>query len=134
MRNLGDKTQLGVSLLQYIRFMGGSFGTALATNTLQSKLAEHYEGISTVQNYFHISIYLHRIKEKLSILMTEPLAEIKSKILLLKVQTLMSGSYAFQDTFRHAGYFGIFGLSFLILLFIPIKNNSSKKQNNLNQL
>ena len=134
MRNLGDKTQLGVSLLQYIRFMGGSFGTALATNTLQSKIAEHYEGISTMQNYFHISIYLHRIKQKLSILMTEPLAEIKSKILLLKVQTLMSGSYAFQDTFRHAGYFGIFGLSFLILLFIPFRNNSSKKQNNLNQL
>ena len=98
--------------------MGGSFGTALATNTLQSQIARHYEGIGNIQNYLHVSIFLHHIKEKLSLLYTPILADKKSKILLLKVQTLMSGSYSFQDTYRHAGYLGIFGLSFLIILFI----------------
>ena len=124
MRYLGDKTQMGVSFLQYIRFIGGSFGTALATNTLQAKIALHYEGISDLQNYLYVNNYLTHIKNKLLILMDEGMAEIKAKILLLKVQTLMSGSFAFQDTFRHAGYFGIFGLSFLILLFIPLKRKN----------
>ncbi len=118
MRRLGDKTQLGVGVLQYIRFMGGSFGTAIATNTLQSKIALHYEGISSMQNYQYVSHYLNIARDKLSTIMNFNLAEIKSKILLAKVQTLMSSSYSFQDTFRHSGYFGILGLSFLIFLFI----------------
>ena len=118
MRNLGNKTQLGVSVLQYIRFMGGSFGTAIATNTLQSKIAFHYEGIGDMQNYLYLNYYLSLAKEKLHQVMPENLAEIKAKILLAKVQTLMSSSYAFQDTFRHAGYWGIVGLTLLIFLFI----------------
>jgi DHA2 family multidrug resistance protein len=118
MRFLGDKTQLGVSILQYIRFMGGSFGTAIATNTLQSQLARHYEDISSLQNYQHVTTYLTNIKRYLSLIMNPNLADIKSKILLGKVQSLMSGSYAFQDTFLHAGIFGIIGLSFLLFLFI----------------
>ncbi len=122
MRNLGDKTNLGVSFLQYIRFMGGSFGTAIATNTLQSKISLHYEGIGDLQNFNHVYFYLSLAKKKLSMLMNPQLAEIKSKILLGKVQTLMSASYSFQDTFRHAGYFGVLGLSFLIFLFLPAKN------------
>ena len=125
MRNLGEKTHMGVSFLQYIRFMGGSFGTALATNTLQSQIARHYEGIGDLQNYFHVTTYLNHIKNKLSILFPSELAQLKAKILLLKVQTLMSGSFAFQDTYRHAGYFGIFGLSFLIILFIKKGNSPS---------
>jgi DHA2 family multidrug resistance protein len=118
MRHLGDKTQLGVGVLQYIRFMGGSFGTAIATNTLQSKIALHQEGIASLQNYKHINHYLKLTKEQLSVFMNSDLAEIKAKILLGKIQYLISGSYAFQDTFRHSGYFGIIGLSFLIFLFI----------------
>ena len=113
-----NQTQMGVSFLHYIRFMGGSFGTAIATNTLQSKIALHYEGIFTMQNYLHVSSYLSNIKSGLSSFMPEQLAFIKSKILLGKVQSLMSGSYAFQDAFRHSGYIGMFGLSFLILLFL----------------
>ncbi len=124
MRNLGDKTQMGVSFLQYIRFMGGSFGTALATNTLKSKIAFHYEGIGDLQNYNYVMIYLNKWKEKLSYLMNNNLAEIKSKILLQKVQSLMSASFSFEDTFRHAGYFGILGLSFLILLYIKFDFSS----------
>ncbi len=119
MRNLGEKTNIGVSFLQYIRFMGGSFGTAIATNTLQSKIAHHYEFIGNLQNFKHLIIYLNSIKNKLATIMPENLAYVKSKILIYKVQTLMSASYSFQDTFRHAGYFGILGLSFLTLLFIP---------------
>ena len=117
LRHLGDKTQLGVSFLQYTRFMGGSFGTAIATNTLQSKIALHYEGISDQQNFLYVSHYLNIAKERLTAFMPEKLSAVKVKLLLIKVQSLMSSSYAFQDSYRHAGYFGVFGLLFIIFLF-----------------
>jgi len=117
MRKLGDKTQMGVSFMHYIRFMGGSFGTAIATNTLQSSIAKHYEGISDMQNSVHLYNYLGSQTAILSDVM--PLDTAKSSLYILfgKVQFLMSSSHAFQDTFRYAGYYGIFGLSFIILLF-----------------
>jgi DHA2 family multidrug resistance protein len=117
LRHLGDKTQMGVSFLHYIRFMGGSFGTAIATNTLQSKTSFHYDEICTVQNNMNLVNYLFNAKEKLSGIMNKSAVEIKIKLLLVKVQALMSSSHAFQDTFRHSGYFGMIGLSFIILLF-----------------
>jgi len=126
MRKLGPKTQMGVSFLHYIRFMGGSFGTAIATNTLQSKINFHYDEISAIQNYSYVNNYLNTAKLFLSQTMNEQLAAIKSYALLGKVQYLMSASHAFQDTFRHAGYFGIVGLSFLIFLFV----NNKKEDNN----
>ncbi|MGA1845927.1 DHA2 family efflux MFS transporter permease subunit [Deferribacter abyssi] len=124
MRKLGAKTQMGVSFLHYIRFMGGSFGTAIATNTLQSKISFHYDEISAIQNYSYISNYLYNAKTYLSQIMLEQTAELKSYALFGKVQYLMSASHAFQDTFRHAGYFGIFGLFFLVFLFMPSKNKN----------
>jgi DHA2 family multidrug resistance protein len=127
MRNLGDKTSLGVSLMHYLRFMGGSFGTAIATNTLQKKASFHYDEISAIQNNSYLQLYLDKAKIYMSNLMPPEISEIKSKILIGKVQQLMSTSHAFQDVFRHAGYFGLFGLSFLTFVFLKdfkTKNNN----------
>jgi DHA2 family multidrug resistance protein len=118
MRNLGNKTSLGVSLMHYLRFMGGSFGTAIATNTLQSRIKFHYDEISAIQNTSALQIYIDNAVNYLSTTMPENIAELKTKILLGKVQGLMATSHAFQDVFRHAGYYGLFGLSFLIFIYI----------------
>ena len=117
LRYLGDKTQMGVCFLHYIRFMGGSFGTAIATNTLQSKISLHYEGISNLQNFLYVNQYVITAKDRLSHFMPKGFAKIKTEILLGKVQSLMGTSYAFQDAFRHSGYFGMLGMSFILLLF-----------------
>ncbi|MCX8083652.1 MAG: DHA2 family efflux MFS transporter permease subunit [Calditerrivibrio sp.] len=118
MRTLGPKTSLGVGLMHYIRFMGGSFGTAIATNTLQSKFNYHFEEISLMQNNQHIYNYIATVKKYLENIFPSSIAEIKAGLLIAKTQTTMALSHAFQDVFRHAGYFGIFGLSFLIFIFI----------------
>ncbi|WP_273266752.1 DHA2 family efflux MFS transporter permease subunit [Flexistipes sinusarabici] len=121
MRHLREYTSLGVSLMHYLRFMGGAFGTAIATNTLQSKTAMHYEGIISIQNFDYVRMYLNSVSEKFSAYMPERMAELRSEALLAKLQQLMGLNEAFQDVFLHAGFFGIFGLSFLILIFLHDK-------------
>jgi len=118
MRNLGALTSLGVAVLQYSRFMGGSFGTAIATNTLQSKIAFHYDEISAIQNFSYLKKYVTSVADKLELFMSPDIALLKAKALIYYVQNLMSLSHSFQDVFRHAGYYGMFGLSFLIFFFI----------------
>lgn len=130
MRHLGPKTSLGVGLMHYIRFMGGSFGTAIATNTLQSKFNFHFEEISVMQNHQYIYNYMEQIKPYLSKLYPSNIAEIKSGILVGLAQSRMALSHAFQDVFMHAGYYGIFGLSFLILIFLHDRRSKLKNKTN----
>lgn len=127
MRHLKEKTSLGVGLMHYLRFMGGSFGTAIATNTLQSKISLHFEEIGNIQNTPYLYNYIQNFKEQFSGLIAEELLEIKGGLLIAKTQTVMAMSDAFQEVFRHAGYFGIFGLSFLTFVFIhEIKEKRAK--------
>ncbi|MCB4203851.1 DHA2 family efflux MFS transporter permease subunit [Deferribacterales bacterium Es71-Z0220] len=118
MRHLKDKTSLGVGLLHYLRFMGGSFGTAIATNTLQSKYNLHFEEIGNMQNQSHVYYYFTTLKEQLSGLLSPDVIDLKMGVLLGKAMSVQALSNAFQDVFSHAGYFGIFGLSFLTFVFI----------------
>ncbi len=129
MRNLGDKTSLGVSLMHYLRFMGGSFGTAIATNTLQAKAKFHYDEISAMQNTSSLKIYVDNAVNNLSGTMPADVVEFKAKMLIAKVQQLMATSHAFQDVFRHSGYYGLFGLSFL--LFIYYREFKNKRKNEI---
>lgn len=118
MRHLKEKASLGVSLLHYLRFMGGSFGTAIATNTLQSKFNFHFEEIGNVQNSTEIYYYFTNLKEQMSGVFSSDIIDIKISALLGKAISVQALSHAFQDVFQHAGYFGIFGLSFLTFVFI----------------
>jgi DHA2 family multidrug resistance protein len=129
MRHLGAKTSLGVGLMHYIRFMGGSFGTAIATNTLQSKYNTHFEEISVLQNHQYITNYIKQIKPYLSNIFPSSIAEIKAGLLIATAQSTMALSHAFQDVFRHAGYYGIFGLSFLAFIFWHDKKAKHSHEN-----
>ncbi|MGB9730429.1 MULTISPECIES: DHA2 family efflux MFS transporter permease subunit [Calditerrivibrio] len=126
MRHLGPKTSLGVSLMHYIRFMGGSFGTAIATNTLQSKFSFHFDEISVMQNNQFLHHYVEQLKPYLSKIFPGSIAEMKAGLLIAKAQSTMALSHAFQDVFRHAGYYGILGLSFLFFIFWHDKKTSKK--------
>ncbi len=111
-----DKMGIAVNLQQYLRFTGASFGTAIATNTLQSNAAMHYELLGMQQNYAYVDNWLKGIAHLLSALMNPSLAFQKSEILFGGVKHLFSYSFAFQHSFLYAGYWGIFGLSFLLLI------------------
>ncbi len=121
LRGLEHKTILVISLLDYIRFIGGSFGTALATNILKGNASFHYDEISTLQGRswnlveqkleslaHHFLAGSHSLQEAL-LKANYAVAQLKAKLAL---------SYAFQDLFVWCGIFSIVGIipiAFLIL-------------------
>jgi len=118
LKNLGTYTALGVSLMHYLRFIGGSFGTAIATNSLTKSATLHYEGISVMQNVAHLHQQLPQLAAKLG---SDPTAAgIKARLMLGKVQQLQATSHAFQDTFRHGFLFAAIGSSFLLAIFVVL--------------
>ncbi len=119
---LGEKTGLGVSLMHYLRFVGGSFGTAIATNTLESRQAFHYEEISVLQNGAHLHRFMEDATTRLSAFFPEPIATLKAQALAGYAQQLQALSHAFQDTFLHSFYFALMGSVFLVMLIVSISH------------
>jgi MFS transporter, DHA2 family, multidrug resistance protein len=113
---LGEKTAQGVSLMHYLRFLGGSLGTAIATNHLEKSQAMHFENIALLQNTGYINQWLARKSVDLSRYFPPGLADIKARILLGTAQGVQARSFAFQDTFRNCFVFAVIGVIFLTLL------------------
>lgn len=114
LKKLGDKTTLGVSLMHYIRFVGGSFGTALATNDLQRFTAENLQRTTEIQNRSWLewqlqefSLYLHQAQEK-------------ATVLLYQLQNLYALSDAFGLTLFVAGMWALLGS--VPVLFLLLKD------------
>lgn len=116
--NLGDKTAQGVSFMHYLRFVGGSLGTAIATNTLEKSRAIHFEGITLRQDVATASRFVDGIADRLAAFYPQDAAEAKAHLVLARVQELQAASHAFQDTFRHGFFFACVGCIFLALLFM----------------
>ncbi len=125
--NLGPYTAQGVSIMHYLRFLGGSLGTAIATNTLEMRQAVHYEGISAIQNHCQVQDFIASAGNRLSALMPVDLAVARAHGFLMKVQSVKALSLAFQDTFRHTSFFGAAGSIFLILMIIDRKRKKTEK-------
>ncbi len=116
--SLGPYTAQGVSIMHYLRFLGGSLGTAIATNTLELRAAVHYEGISALQNHGYVHNFIVEAGNHLSAFMPSDLAMARAHVFLMKVQGVKALSLAFQDTFRHTSFFGALGSIFLMLMII----------------
>ncbi|MBK3331719.1 DHA2 family efflux MFS transporter permease subunit [Persephonella atlantica] len=121
LRKLGDRTSLGTGLLHYSRFIGGSFGTAIATNDLYRFGYEHFEGINNTQSL----TYVMQMKEKFIHIFSQftflEKAEKLANALIYKMQYLYSMNWSFQDTFFVAGLYGLLGsLPVLILIYYDL--------------
>lgn len=125
MRNLGNLTGLGVALIHYIRFLGGSFGTAIATNHLERHTNENFLRINELQNWFYVKQFIYSKLPLIEKFFSSPLAEKKTKALLYHTQYIQALSWSFQETFRAIGFWGLVGGIFLIVL-IFIKLNFIK--------
>jgi len=119
LKNLGDKTTLGVSLMHYIRFVGGSFGTALATNDLQKFMAESYDRMVEIQNYQRAWSFLEILTE------WGGLTEEKAKYYLQSIQSLYALSDSFERTFFNAGYWALLGV--IPILYLLYQSRKSLK-------
>ncbi len=115
---LGDKTDLGVSLMHYLRFLGGSIGTAIATNTLEMQQAVHFEGIGYVQDPGAARAFLEEAAFHMRPYMDAGLAEARARGLLAWGQGMHALSSAFQDTFRDSFVYAAMGSIFLLLLLL----------------
>lgn len=124
LRKLGNKTSLGTGLMHYGRFVGGSFGTAIATNDLYRHQWEHFEGINSMQNNSYIQQFLEKVKESM-VGIPESVVDQKAQALLYSVQYLQSLNFSFQDTFFIAGLFGLLGSLPVFYMFISDKNKSN---------
>ncbi|WP_457625027.1 DHA2 family efflux MFS transporter permease subunit [Persephonella sp.] len=121
LRNLGTKTSLGTGLLHYSRFIGGSFGTAIATNDLYRYGYEHFEGITNQQNLSYVSSVMEKLQHLFSQITYLEKAKQLSLALIYKIQYLYSMNWSFQDTFFVAGLYGVLGaLPVLILIYYDI--------------
>ncbi|NPA58672.1 MAG: DHA2 family efflux MFS transporter permease subunit [Aquificae bacterium] len=121
LRNLGEKTSLGTGLLHYSRFIGGSFGTAIATNDLYKFGYEHFEGINNVQNLSYVNYMAEKFTSLFSLFTYPEKAQKLALALIYKVQYLYSMNWSFQDTFFVAGLYGLIGaLPVLILIYYDL--------------
>jgi len=118
LRKLGPLTGLGVVLMHYQRFVGGSFGTALATNHLEYYTNENFLRINELQNYQVVKGFLLEKSFLVDKFFPETLAQKKVGALLYHAQYVQALSWGFQETFRAVAFWGLLGLLFLLGLFL----------------
>ncbi len=119
LKGLEEKTVLVVSLLDYIRFVGGSFGTAIATNVIEGRTSFHFEEISSLQglNYWEVRSRIEELSYQfLGQSGSELEALIKAYYSVAELQGKLALSYAFQDLFVWCSIFALIGLIPLLLL------------------
>jgi len=123
LRHLKEKVALGTGLLHYSRFIGGSFGTAIATNNLYKFSYEQFEGINNMQSLSYVEMFRDKLAFFLSFRVDEISAEKIATGLIYKIQYLYAFNWAVKDTFFVAGLFGIIGaMPILLFLFTDLKN------------
>ncbi|BBG65846.1 L-Proline/Glycine betaine transporter ProP [Hydrogenimonas sp.] len=116
-----QKGELAIVLMDYFRFVGGSFGTALATNNMEYFKNMHFLRMEELQNSEYLSYYLNRLADTLSISVE------KAKAIFANYEAFMGYNYGFYNTFMHAGYWGVLGSLFVLLLFVRLRPNKEAK-------
>jgi DHA2 family multidrug resistance protein len=108
-----DKSELAIVIMDYFRFVGGSFGTAIATNNMEFFRFEYLENMHATQNPTYVAQFLDTIQSSMQASFDQ------AKAALMQYEMLMASSYAFHDIFLNAGYWALFGSIFIVLLFVP---------------
>ncbi len=115
-----EKGELAIVLMDYVRFVGGSFGTALATNNMEYFKNLNFQHFEELQNPTFISDYLNSAKEFLGVSVD------KIEAFFNGYETLMSYNYGFKSVFLSAAHWGAVGSVFVLLLFVKFKKESVK--------
>jgi DHA2 family multidrug resistance protein len=119
LKGLEDRTVLVISLLDYIRFVGGSFGTAIATNVIKGRSSFHFEEMASLQglNYWEVRQGVETLALQFLGRSSDPHdALLKAYYTVGSLQGKLALSSAFQDLFVWCALFGILGLTPLLLL------------------
>ena len=110
MNNANGKVEQAIMTMDYIRFIGGSFGTAIATNNLIFYKNKEFDGMVTLQNYELLDEFLDNLKESFGVV---------AEVIFRNVEELMSFNYGFKYVWLDAAFWGAAGSFFVfMLLFI----------------
>jgi len=115
MQNSGNKSEQGIMTMDYVRFIGGSFGTAIATNNMLFYQTKEFEGISVFQNYNLTTSTINY----LSNLFAYP-----SEI-LRNLESFMAFNYGFKYVWINAALWGVVG-GILVFVLPFIRKNMVK--------
>lgn len=125
MRNLGNLTGLGVALMHYIRFLGGSFGTAIATNHLEKATNKNFLRLTELQNWYYVKHFIYSKIPFIEKFFSPDIAEKKAKALLYHIQYIQALNWGFQETFRAISLWVLIGGFFLMgLILIHLKKSN----------
>jgi DHA2 family multidrug resistance protein len=107
-----DKGEQAIVVMDYVRFVGGSFGTAIATNSMFFYKDKEYDGIITLQNCSLVSDLLEKLKF---------IFGGASEVVLRNFQEFMAMNYGFKYVWINAAFWGLLGSLFVFLLPIAKK-------------
>ena len=110
-----EKGELAIVLMDYVRFVGGSFGTALATNNMEYFKSINFSHMSELQNSEFVMSYIQEFQNFLGITKDQALASFG------QYETFMSYNYGFSSVFSSAAIWGVIGSVFTALLFVKFK-------------
>ena len=107
MNTAPNHNEQATMIMDYVRFVGGSFGTAIATNNLEFFKNDMFLRMNENQDYLYVKNFLDNL----------PFSEDISKVFFGNYETLMATNYGFYNVFLNAGLFGLIGSIFVFLLF-----------------
>jgi DHA2 family multidrug resistance protein len=110
-----EKGELAIVLMDYFRFVGGSFGTALATNNMEYFKNLAFLRMEELQRPDVVAWFLKRMQQLGS------MSEAAAKAAFGNYETFMAYNYGFYNVFMHAAYWGVLGALFTVALFIKRK-------------
>jgi len=110
-----QKGELAIVLMDYARFVGGSFGTAIATNNMEYFKNLNFLHMNELQYYSFIDWYL-ALFQKLTNITKE-----QAQAAFGNYETFMSYNFGFAQVYMNAAYWGLVGAVFVLLLYVRYK-------------
>ena len=108
---------LSTAIYGYMRLIGASLGTSIATNIITSYSAKNFDYINDSRTFNNVGFRL--FEEKFD-------SKILAKAILYKFQMLISEAYGVTEVFRFSFYAVSFSVIITIILFFYIESRKSK--------
>lgn len=109
---------IGTALYNYARLMGASIATSIATYTLETGRAFHFDEINGIRSVL-TSEYLVSFMQKMS-----GLDPFRYRITIAQFQSALSGIYAVQDALRTASYISLASILLTVTFLFITKRKS----------
>ena len=109
MQNAGEKIEQAITTMDYVRFIGGSFGTAIATNNIIFYKNKEFDGMVILQNRDLVEEVLNRLYFLVGDIV---------KPMFLKIEEFFSFNYGFKYVWINAGFWGVVGAFLVFMLLI----------------